>query len=100
MTDVSHDGGLYGGSAFNAYYPANRLDIDWIISAFDKMDSPQKLLVRIPDSNTGDNHVLAGDILNPQNNTTVIEDVVRFINSDGEPNGYCFGGLPEFSSGR
>jgi len=76
------------------------VDTGWIISAFQRMDSPQKLLVRIPESAAGDNHVLAGDILNPQNNDTVIGDVVRFINPGGGRNGSCAGRPPEFSSMR
>jgi len=83
------------------YSPSDQVvDTGRITAAFMQMHSPQKLLVRIPASTAGDNHVLAGDILNPQNNATVVKDVLQFINPNGERNGYCAARLPEFSSAR
>jgi esterase/lipase len=81
------------------YSPAdNVVDTGQIISAYSQIDSPQKELIRIPTSGDPSNHVLAGDILSPQNNQAVADDVVRFIIPHGDRNGYCASGLPEFSS--
>jgi esterase/lipase len=50
-----------------------------ILEALESIESPMSQLLRLPGSMDSSNHVLAGDILAPQNNTTVVESVVRFV---------------------
>lgn len=76
----------------------NVVDTGRIVAAYEQIDSPQKALIRVPGSGDPSNHVLAGDILAPQNNKTVAGDVVRFIVPDGDRAAYCANRLPEFTS--
>jgi hypothetical protein len=46
------------------------------------MDSPRKQLVAIPGSGDSSNHVLAGDILAPENNLAIAEQIIAFIRLD------------------
>ena len=50
-----------------------------ILQSFESIESPVKKILSVPGSAEGSNHVLAGDILAPQNNDLVIETVVRFV---------------------
>jgi len=67
------------------YSPADRvLDTGAIVSAFDRIESPRRRLIAIPDSGDPSNHVLAGDILSPKNNTAMVDQVVEFLGRQRE----------------
>jgi len=67
-------------SVLTLYSPADTVvDIDWIINGFEQLDSPRKQLVEIPGSDDQSNHILAGDIMAPENNRPVTEYIVDFI---------------------
>jgi esterase/lipase len=62
------------------YSPADTVvDTGWITSAFEQLDSPHRQLVTIPASGDPSHHVLAGDIMSPENNGLVVERIVHFI---------------------
>jgi len=62
------------------YSPSDQVvDIDWIIRGFEQLDSPRKQLVEIPGSADRSNHILAGDIMAPENNLPVTRTIVDFI---------------------
>lgn len=67
-------------SVLTIYSPADTVvDIDWIIKGSDQLDSPHKKLVEIPGSKDQSNHVLAGDIMAPENNLPITDHIVGFI---------------------
>lgn len=67
-------------SVLTIYSPADTVvDVDWIIRGVEQLDSPRKQLVELPGSNDANNHVLAGDIMAPENNLTVTKTIVDFI---------------------
>ena len=55
------------------------IDTDWITSALAQIDSPKTETIEIPLSGDPSNHVLAGDILAPENNAIVADHIVRFV---------------------
>jgi hypothetical protein len=62
------------------YSPVDTVvDIDWIIKGFEQLDSPRKQLVEIPGSNDMSNHVLAGDIMAPENNEPITRLITNFV---------------------
>ena len=70
-------------SLLTIYSPQDTVvDTEWIRLAFKQMDSPRKQLITIPGSGDRDNHVLAGDIMLPENNEPVANYVVRFVMTD------------------
>jgi esterase/lipase len=67
-------------SLLTIYSPQDTVvDTEWITLAFEQMDSPRKQLITIPGSVDRDNHVLAGDIMLPENNEPVAGHIVRFV---------------------
>jgi len=67
-------------SVLTIYSPADTVvDIDWVIKGFEQLDSPRKQLVEIPASSDMSNHVLAGDIMSPENNIPVTGYIVEFV---------------------
>jgi esterase/lipase len=66
------------------YSPADTVvDTDRITAAYLEIDSPRKRLVEIPRSGDSSNHVLAGDILSPENNEPVADDIIGFVAAIG-----------------
>jgi len=62
------------------YSPADQVvDTGAIISAFDRIESPRRRLIAIPDSGDRSHHVLAGNILSPGNNEAMVDQVVEFL---------------------
>ena len=57
------------------------IDVDWITTALARIDSPRAETVEIGQSGDPSNHVLAGDILAPENNRVVAEHIVRFLSA-------------------
>jgi esterase/lipase len=73
-------------SLLTIYSPADTVvDTAWIARAFEQITSPRKALVEIPASGDPSNHVLAGDIMAPENNEALAEQVLRFIAGDEAP---------------
>jgi esterase/lipase len=69
-------------SLLTIYSPQDTVvDTQWITLAFEQMDSPRKQLITIPGSADRDNHVLAGDIMLPENNQLITDHVVQFVTS-------------------
>lgn len=67
-------------SVLTIYSPADTVvDVGWIIDGFDQLDSPRKELVEIAGSADQSNHVLAGDIMAPENNAALTELISNFI---------------------
>lgn len=67
-------------SLLTLYSPNDQVvDIEWIRSALEQIDSPRTETVEIELSGDPSNHVLAGDILAPENNQLVAEHIVRFL---------------------
>ena len=52
---------------------------DAIRDAFDDIESPQKELIEVPDSDDSSNHVLAGDIVSPNTTQRLVEAISEFI---------------------
>jgi len=70
-------------SLLTIYSPQDTVvDTGGITLAFEQMDSPRKQLITIPGSVDRDNHVLAGDIMLPENNELVTDHIVRFVTAD------------------
>jgi esterase/lipase len=66
------------------YSPSDHvIDTGRLLEAFAQIDSPHKRLVEIARSGDPSNHVLAGDIMSPQNNDVLAEAIVRFIQESG-----------------
>ena len=62
------------------YSPADSVvDAGWIARAYEEIDSPRRQLIRIPGSGDPSNHVLAGDIMSPQNNEPIATSIVHFL---------------------
>jgi hypothetical protein len=55
------------------------VDTGWIVRGFGQLESPRKQLLEIPGSNDLSNHVLAGDIMAPENNDTIVDAIVGFV---------------------
>lgn len=67
-------------SVLTIYSPADTVvDISQIIKGFDQLESPQKQLIEIPGSEDQSNHVLAGDIMAPENNQPITDLIVEFV---------------------
>ena len=67
-------------SVLTIYSPADTVvDIGWIIRGFGQLDSPRKELVEIDGSADQSNHVLAGDIMAPENNAPLTELISNFV---------------------
>jgi len=67
-------------SVLTIYSPADTVvDISWITKGFDQLDSPRKQLIEIPGSEDQSNHVLAGDIMAPENNQPITDLIVDFV---------------------
>jgi hypothetical protein len=67
-------------SVLMLYSPADAVvDTARIRGAFEQLTGPHRQLVEIPESGDPSNHVLAGDIMSPQNNALVIDHIVGFI---------------------
>ncbi len=67
-------------SVLTIYSPADTVvDTNRIVSAFEEMSSPGKQIISIPGSGDRSNHVLAGNIMAPENNRPIVEQVVRFV---------------------
>jgi len=72
-----------GQSVLMIYSPLDSVvDTSRIVSAFDEMQSPGKQLITIPASGDSSNHVLAGNIMAPENNRNIADSVVRFVNEN------------------
>jgi esterase/lipase len=50
-----------------------------ILEALESIESPTRQLLSLPGSSNSSNHVLAGDVLAPQNNSFVVESVIHFV---------------------
>jgi esterase/lipase len=62
------------------YSPADTVvETDRTVEAFGEIDSPHKQLIVIPASTDPSNHVIAGNIMSPENNGLVVEDIVDFV---------------------
>jgi esterase/lipase len=62
------------------YSPFDRVvDTDLTRQAIAQIDSPQKRLVAIEQTGDPSNHVLAGDIMSPENNDLLVDTIVRFV---------------------
>lgn len=62
------------------YSPADTvIDTQRMLSALDQITSPRKETVAIEGSDDPGNHVLAGDIMAPQNNQLIVQTVARFV---------------------
>jgi len=67
-------------SVLVVYSPGDSVvDTDRIRSAFVQMDSPHRELIEMPALSDPGGHVLAGDIMAPENNDRIVEIVVRFL---------------------
>ncbi len=67
-------------SVLMIYSPADTVvDVDWIVRGFELLDSPRKQLIAIPGSADESNHILAGDIMAPQNNIPIAETITNFV---------------------
>jgi esterase/lipase len=62
------------------YSPADQVvDTERIIREFELANSPRKRLIAIPSTSDPGSHVLAGDIMSPENNGAVAEHIIRFV---------------------
>ncbi len=62
------------------YSPADTVvETGRTVEAYGEIDSPHKQLVVIPSSSDPSNHVIAGNIMSPENNGTVVEDIIEFV---------------------
>jgi esterase/lipase len=62
------------------YSPADRVvEAERTVAAFAEIDSPHKQLVVIPASTDPSNHVIAGNIMSPENNGPVSQDIIQFV---------------------
>jgi len=67
-------------SVLTIYSPADTVvDVDWIVRGFEQLDSPKKQLIALPGSEDQSNHVLAGDIMAPENNTLIAGYITDFV---------------------
>jgi hypothetical protein len=55
------------------------VETDRIVEAFGEIDSPHKQLVVVPASTDPSNHVIAGNIMSPENNGPVSQDIIQFV---------------------
>jgi hypothetical protein len=55
------------------------VDTERIIREFELANSPRKRLIAIPSTSDPGSHVLAGDIMSPENNGAVAEHIIRFV---------------------
>lgn len=64
-----------------AIYSPNDTVVDtaWIIKGFDQIDSPGKQLIEINKSANLSNHVIAGNIMAPQNNQLFVDYITDFV---------------------
>ena len=67
-------------SVLTIYSPADTVvDVGWIIKGYDQLDSPRKKLVEIAGSGDRSNHVLAGNIMAPENNASLTDLISEFV---------------------
>jgi esterase/lipase len=63
--------------------PRDRVvDTAWIVRAVGQIESPNKQLVEVEVSGDPSNHVLAGDIMAPENNRLVTDAITKFVRSN------------------
>ena len=66
-------------SLLTLYSPNDQvIDSQWIATALAQIDSPRAKVVKIELSGDPSNHILAGDILAPENNHVVAEHIGNF----------------------
>ena len=71
---------LLDASVMVIYSPADTvIDVDQILSAFPLLSAPRKRLLAVETSGDRSNHVLAGDILAPENNQLLANAIVEFV---------------------
>lgn len=64
------------------YSPADTVvDTARITTAFNEIDSARKQLIAIPSSSDPSNHILAGNIMAPENTLPISQDIIQFIRS-------------------
>jgi len=56
------------------------VDPNRIAAAYEQIDSPHREVILIANSNDPSNHVLAGDIMSPDNNDMMVEQILGFVN--------------------
>lgn len=62
------------------YSPADTVvETGRTVEAYGEIDSPHKQLIVIPSSSDPSNHVIAGNIMSPENNALVVENIVEFV---------------------
>jgi esterase/lipase len=67
-------------SVLTIYSPADTVvDTGWIIKGFEQLDSRRKQLVEIAGSADQSNHILAGDIMAPENNASITDLISKFV---------------------
>ena len=59
------------------------IDTERMLSSLERIESPRQATFALERSGDPSNHVLAGDILAPENNAAVVERIVAFINDGG-----------------
>jgi len=65
------------------YSPKDRvIDISEIQAAWPQITSPRKELIEITDSGDPSHHVIAGDIMSPDNSQPMVEQVLEFLAQD------------------
>ncbi|MSQ99329.1 MAG: alpha/beta fold hydrolase [Xanthomonadales bacterium] len=64
------------------YSPADTVvETGRTVAAYGEINSPHKQLVVIPSSSDPSNHVIAGNIMSPENNSAVVEAIIQFVTS-------------------
>lgn len=56
------------------------VDPNRIAAVYEQIDSPHREVILIANSNDPSNHVLAGDIMSPDNNDMMVEQILAFVN--------------------
>lgn len=64
------------------YSPQDEVvDTGRIISSIEQINSPRKLIVEFNGSDDSSHHVLAGDIMAPDNNGPLVQQIIDFVNA-------------------
>jgi esterase/lipase len=67
-------------SVLTIYSPDDRVvNAQRIVSGYESINSPYKEIISIPGSEGASNHVLAGNIIAPENNQSMADSVIRFV---------------------
>ena len=70
-------------SVLTIYSPVDEVvDANWTVTALAQIESPKSQVIEIAGSIEGGNHVLAGDILAPQNNKLIADYIIGFAVPD------------------